>query len=607
MKLILKGGGCENMNAQYSVPTELPHLGRADRTLEGVRKCILHAVWQAQGKGCAPGAVGVCIGGDRTAGYVHAKEQLFRTLDDVNPDSRLADLEAEVMRTVNTLGVGTMGFGGRVSLIGCKVGALNRLPASFFVSVAYDCWAFRRLGVVLDGRDATITRWLYRDPAVATVPMMDQAGFRRTGREVALTTPLDEATIRSLKVGDVVMLSGRAYTGRDAVHHHLVSHPPPVDLRGGVIYHCGPVVVKDADGWRVTAAGPTTSIREEPYQGDIIRKYGVRAVMGKGGMGAKTLAALKDAGAVYLNAIGGAAQFYIEIMLNVEADRTEFLLKRRIMNRAHSFWSMGFFGAGLFGAALGHLGISPQLHLALVVPMVAISMALFLGGYEPAPGRFAGNGDKAPRLARPTLPILVLVAVTLSAMLLEGASIDWSAIYMRTVFDSGPFVAGFTVALFAFSQATTRFFADSFVDRHSPSGVARVLLASMAAGVLLVFLSPDPFVSMLGFALLGIGSSALFPLAISAAAQRTDRPAAINVAALSQISFVAFLLGPPLLGFVSDHWGIRSAFAIGIPFIALSLLTAGSLGRRTAAEKPAALASETSDPAQKILARAGEA
>ena len=86
MKLILKGGGCENMNAQYSLPTELAHLGRADRTLEGVRKCILHAVWQAQGKGCAPGAVGVCIGGDRTSGYLEAKQQLFRTLDDVNPD-----------------------------------------------------------------------------------------------------------------------------------------------------------------------------------------------------------------------------------------------------------------------------------------------------------------------------------------------------------------------------------------------------------------------------------------------------------------------------------------------------------------------------------------
>ncbi|ESX23403.1 MFS transporter [Mesorhizobium sp. M1148] len=286
----------------------------------------------------------------------------------------------------------------------------------------------------------------------------------------------------------------------------------------------------------------------------------------------------------------------VEIILNVEADRTEFLLKRRIMNRAHSFWSIGFFGAGLFGAALAHLGISPQLHLAIVVPMVATGIALFLGGYEPAPSRFAGNDETAPRLARPTLPILVLVAVTLSAMLMEGASIDWSAIYMRTVFDAGPFVAGFTVALFAFSQASTRFFADSFVDRHSPSVVARVLLATMAVGVLLVFFSPAPLVSMLGFALLGIGSSVLFPLAISAAAQRTDRSATINVAALSQISFVAFLLGPPLLGFVSDHWGIRSAFGIGIPFIMLSLLTAGSLGRRAARGEPA--------PASEALARA---
>jgi fumarate hydratase class I len=318
VKLILKGGGCENMNAQYSLPSELPRLGRADRTLEGVRKCILHAVWNAQGKGCAPGAIGVCIGGDRTSGYVHAKEQLFRSLDDLNPDARLADLEAEVMRTVNTLGVGTMGFGGRTSLIGCKIGALNRLPASFFVSVAYDCWAFRRLGIVLNATTGAIERWLYRDPAVPTIPMMDQAGFRRTGREIALTTPLDEETVRSLAVGDVVLLSGRAYTGRDAVHHHLMSHDAPVDLRGGVIYHCGPVVAKEGDAWRVTAAGPTTSIREEPYQADIIRRFGVRAVIGKGGMGARTSSGLKEAGAVYLNAIGGAAQFYARCIERVD-------------------------------------------------------------------------------------------------------------------------------------------------------------------------------------------------------------------------------------------------------------------------------------------------
>jgi fumarate hydratase class I len=318
IRLLLKGGGCENMNAQYSLPAELPHLGRADRTLEGVRKCILHAVWQAQGKGCSPGAVGVCIGGDRTSSYLHAKEQLFRTIDDVNHDSRLAELEASIMGTVNRLGVGTMGFGGGVSLIACKVGALNRLPASFFVSVAYDCWAYRRLGVVLDPQTGAIRHWIYRDPTIPVLPMIDQEGFVRTGREVALTTPLDEAVVRGLRVGDVVLISGQVFTGRDAVHAHLMKQDPPVDLRGGVIYHCGPVVKREGEAWRVTAAGPTTSIREEPYQAEILRRYGVRAVIGKGGMGARTLQGLAETGAVYLNAVGGAAQFYARCIEGVE-------------------------------------------------------------------------------------------------------------------------------------------------------------------------------------------------------------------------------------------------------------------------------------------------
>ena len=314
VKLILKGGGCENTNAQYSLPTTLDHLGRADRTLEGVRKCILHAVWKAQGKGCSPGAVGVCIGGDRTSGYQHAKEQLFRTLDDTNSDPRLAALEQSIMDEANRLEVGPMGFSGNTSLIGCKIGAQNRLPASFFVSIAYDCWAFRRLGVRIDASSGAITSWLYRDGRTPSKPMLPPeivtAGFPRTGREVALQAPISEDQIRSLRVGDVVLLSGRVFTGRDAVHAHLMKHEPPVDLRGGVLYHCGPVVAREGDGWRVTAAGPTTSIREEPYQADIIKKYGVRAVIGKGGMGAKTLAGLEESGAVYLNAVGGAAQFY---------------------------------------------------------------------------------------------------------------------------------------------------------------------------------------------------------------------------------------------------------------------------------------------------------
>ena len=321
VKLILKGGGCENKNIQYSVPCTLDHLGRADRNLEGVRKCILHAVWQAQGQGCAPGVVGVCIGSDRAHGYELAKEQLFRTLDDVNPEPALARLEAEIMEEANKLGVGAMGFGGKVSLVGCKIGVANRLPASYFVSVAYECWAFRRLGVRLDAASGAITKWLYRDPSRPVEHMARGAGFNLTGREVVLTPPLTEAQMRALKVGDVVLINGEMYTGRDNVHAYLMKNAPPVNLNGSVLYHCGPVMLKQGDSWTVKAAGPTTSSREEPYQADIIKKYGIRAVMGKGGMGAKTLAALKECGAVYLNAIGGAAQFYartIEKVLGVE-------------------------------------------------------------------------------------------------------------------------------------------------------------------------------------------------------------------------------------------------------------------------------------------------
>src|SRR5271163_1476230 len=234
VKLILKGGGCENKNIQYSLPCTLDHLGRADRNLEGVRKCILHAVWQAQGQGCAPGALGVCIGSDRAHGYDLAKQQLFRTLDDVNPVPALATLEGEIMEEANKLGVGAMGFGGKASLIGCKVMAANRLPASFFVSVAYDCWAYRRLGVRLDAASGAITNWLYRDPSRTVEKMAYGEGFPLTGREVVLRAPITEEQVRALKVGDVVIVQGEMYTGRDAVHAHLVKNPPPVDLRGAV-------------------------------------------------------------------------------------------------------------------------------------------------------------------------------------------------------------------------------------------------------------------------------------------------------------------------------------------------------------------------------------
>lgn len=157
VKLMLKGGGCENVGAQYSLPNTA--LG-AGRDLDGVRKVILDAVHKAQGKGCGPGVLGICIGGDRGAGYIESKEQLLRRVDDKNSHPDLAGLEAEIVATSNKLGIGPMGFGGKTTLLGCKISALNRLPASFFVSISYMCWAYRRQGIEI-GSKSEIKKWLY--------------------------------------------------------------------------------------------------------------------------------------------------------------------------------------------------------------------------------------------------------------------------------------------------------------------------------------------------------------------------------------------------------------------------------------------------------------
>jgi fumarate hydratase, class I len=321
VRLVLKGGGCENMSAQYSLPATLGGQ-RCDRDLEGVRACVLDAVWQAQGKGCGPGFLGVCIGGDRATGYEFAKEQLLRELDDTNPVPELAALEARILDEANRLDIGPMGFGGKLTVGSCKVGARNRLPASYFVSVAYMCWAFRRRGVVLDA-EGDVVEWLYqapgefdRDYAAEEGPALLDLGV--SGKQaIRLQTPLSEADVRKLKAGDIVLLSGTVFTGRDEVHKHLHKGGDLPVLRGGVIYHCGPVVLEENGTYRVVAAGPTTSIREEPYQAGVIERFGVRAVIGKGGMGPKTLQACKDHGCVYLHGIGGAAQIYARCVESV--------------------------------------------------------------------------------------------------------------------------------------------------------------------------------------------------------------------------------------------------------------------------------------------------
>lgn len=151
--LMLKGGGCENVGTQYSLPDDRLE---ANRDLEGVRRAVLDAVHQAQGMGCAPAVIGVAVGGDRGSSYIKSKEQFYRPLDDVNENPKLAELEQRLTREANTLGIGPMGFGGKTTVLSVKIDSLERLPASYFVTASYMCWADRRRSLIYH-RDGQVT------------------------------------------------------------------------------------------------------------------------------------------------------------------------------------------------------------------------------------------------------------------------------------------------------------------------------------------------------------------------------------------------------------------------------------------------------------------
>jgi MFS family permease len=265
----------------------------------------------------------------------------------------------------------------------------------------------------------------------------------------------------------------------------------------------------------------------------------------------------------------GLAIGAIEIVVNLEADRTELMLGKRIMNRSHAFWSFGFFGAGLIGAAASGMSIGPTTQVLCQTLISSTAALIIFHNYTPAPSRSIEE-DLQPKFVRPTIGIMAIVVFTLSAMLLEGASIDWSVIFMRDIFEVSPFINGLAFAAGALMQAITRFYVDGFVDRFGPIKVAKTCIAILGAGVLIVTFGNFAYLALVGFGLMGIGTSCIFPLAMSAAAQRTDRSAASNVASLAQFSFIVFLIGPPALGFLAEHFGIRFSFGIGIPLVVVS-------------------------------------
>ena len=287
----------------------------------------------------------------------------------------------------------------------------------------------------------------------------------------------------------------------------------------------------------------------------------------------------------------------LEINLNVEIDRIEAQLGRGVMNRAHGFWSLGFFLTALVGSAVRQAGVPMHLHLALTFTFVLIVGTIVISGIKNAPARAGGEHAEGPSIALPTWGLMPLCVIGIAAFLVEGAGIDWSAIYMRDAFAAEPFIGGLGLTLFTFFMAVARLFVDPLVDRFGARAVATFLLVLSVGGLCAVWLAPHPYVALLGFALMGGGCSAVYPLAVSAAAQRTDRPAHLNVAALGQMSFVVFFLAPPLLGFVAEHAGIRVAYLVCLPVIIAALCLTKALKPR-GADCKAGIKSETNQAAR---------
>ena len=275
--------------------------------------------------------------------------------------------------------------------------------------------------------------------------------------------------------------------------------------------------------------------------------------------------------------LGGVSIAVIEVAVNLEADRVEAQSGQRIMNRSHAYWSFGFFGAGIAGAGFSQLGISPFVHFALVTVFGSTLTILLFVKYNAAKPRRQSVVVKNKSFVWPSKGIFLLVLFSLSAMLVEGASIDWSVIFMRDIFNTVPIVSGLALALAAIAQGFIRYFADQFVDKYGPERVSLYSLIAMVLGVGCVVFSFDPMIALLGFLLMGGGSAVIFPLAMSAAAQRTDKTPEENVASLAQFVFVIFLLAPPILGFVGEHAGLRWSFALCFPLLIISFFTIHSL------------------------------
>lgn len=327
-----------------------------------------------------------------------------------------------------------------------------------------------------------------------------------------------------------------------------------------------------------------------PFAGRVIERIGTRLTLTFGlplfalAIALTTLARIPPV--FFFFSIFVAVGFtFTAIAMNVEADRIENASGRRIINRCHGMWSLGFFTASVIGTAMVAIHVPPVVHLFATVPVVLAASLILVAPMVPmAPRPHAGEA-KPPRFATPTWATFMLVAFALGSIWLEAGMRSWSVIYLRDVFHTAEWIATTTLSVAIGAQVVGRLLGDGWIERYGPVRVAMVLSAISFVGLVLVVIGASVPLSLLGFALIGFGVATSFPQAMSAAARLGDRPASINVASISFMNSVVLFLAPPVMGFTASQWGIRASFALILPLPILAVFLARNLAEKP---KPAA-------------------
>jgi MFS family permease len=325
-----------------------------------------------------------------------------------------------------------------------------------------------------------------------------------------------------------------------------------------------------------------------PIAGRLIERVGTRTTLLIGLPLFSLAAALPSLAPHYLvfmafNALLASGFTFTAIAMNVEADRVEYAVGRRIMNRCHGMWSLGFLAASLIGTGASALHVIPPVHLFAMVPLAFVGALLVVGPMVAAPPRPHTGEQRPPRFALPTAATLLLIGFAIGSIFLEACIRSWSVIYLRDVFHTADWIATVTLSVAVIAQVGGRLLGDAWIERYGPVAVAMVLSAISFVGLVLVVWGVSIPLAFLGFALIGLGVATSFPQTLSAAARLGDRPASENVASISLMNSIVLFLTPPLIGFTTSQWGIRAAFALILPFPILAIVLARHL-----AEKPTA-------------------